>query len=376
MKIGIITLIGNYNYGNRLQNYALQMLLESKFSAEVDTLTFSTNDFKDSPFAQKKSVLNKVSSLKDGFGEKIRRRIFKIDDFKKQTKLKTPVFRPFSDAVFSFVEVTKQNVDEIISQYDYFVIGSDQVWNPSFEGNNYAMYAEFAPKEKVVSYAASFGVSDIPSEYNQFVKEGLTNVSRISVREADGADIVNRMIGSKAQVVLDPTMMISSDIWKQAISSVKSDKLPRGKYIFVYFLGKLSKMKQNTINEFARKNDYEILTVMGNEAKAGTVALSPLEFVKGIKNAEMVFTDSFHGNVFSILMHTPFKIFEREDGGMQSRIVTLLETVGLPLSLISDNDIEHVRQTIDYSNIDNLLDEKRQESMNFLTTALCTENSI
>lgn len=361
MKIAIITLVGNFNYGNRLQNLALQTILHDKLDAEVDNLTFYNRDFYEET-KNSRPVLARFIRKIIHFRRSIAR--------KKQIKIKNKIFTDFKERNFNFVDVNSENADTIRNSYDFFVIGSDQVWNPIFTGKDNAMFAMFVPAEKVISYAASFGISRIPDQFVEYTRSGLKNISKISVREQDGITIVKNLIGAEAELVLDPTMLLTRSEWSEAASNALLDFSISKPYVVVYVLGIMDKTKKNAIRDFANHHNFEIHTIMGDFFDKSAVVPDPLGFIKLIEHAQFVFTDSFHATVFSILMNTPFKVFSRDNGEMNSRILTLLENVKLPRELLYENDLNKIYTDMRLDGIDRQLTEQRVQSIGFLKRAL------
>ena len=216
-KIGIITIYDENNYGNRLQNYAVQEILKS-MNFQVETL----------------KNINLVN------GENYLKRVENVMPARRERFLK-------------FNEENMHNTNEVIfhseideefhKRYDYFVIGSDQIWNYNFKDRfSDAVFASFAPIEKRISLSASFGISNVPKEnYNLYV--GLKDMKAISVRESAGAEIVKNITGrDDAVVLIDPTMMLSVEKWSSIMK--KPEQLKAKKYILKYFLGNFSKENQ------------------------------------------------------------------------------------------------------------------------------------
>lgn len=361
MKIAIITLVGNFNYGNRLQNYALQEILMKKYKYEVDNLIFS-DGFLYTPHKNKKSIISRLVSKFVKLPQIVAR--------KKQFRLKKSAFIPFQDYNFNFVDVNVANALTIANKYERFIIGSDQVWNPIYQGEDNAMYGTFAPSEKVVSYAASFGLSKIPEEFEEYVKKGLNNVSKISVREEEGLQIIKDLTGRDAELVLDPTMLLTGNQWHEIVKSAEQISENNEPYVVMYVLGELSNSSKQNINKFIEKHNFKLYTIMGELATNDAVIPDPLGFVKLIENAEFVFTDSFHATVFSIMMHTPFKIYSRDGGEMNSRITTLLNNAGLSSELINNENVENIFSELSLDDVDEKIEKIRKQSLIYLEEAI------
>ena len=218
-NILIITLYGNYNYGNKFQNYAMQTTLEKLGGNANTNININFNTQKTNNILQK---LRKIT-----FKRIINKLLVK---FKNITdKKRTENFKAFSEKYLKTVNYN--TYDELNKNYDMLCIGSDQIWNPYFIKDFYYSYGQFS--NNAFSYAASFGINEIPDEYKEEVKKGLNHVKHISVREDKGADIVENLIGKRPEVVLDPTLLLEDKEWDKIIAVPKN--IPKKKFIVTYF---------------------------------------------------------------------------------------------------------------------------------------------
>lgn len=309
-KIAIITLNGYFNYGNRLQNYALQTFLESS-GFKVETLK-----------------LNKYG--KSGrFKSLVRPIKYKLTG--KQVELsRQKVFKKFSENYICETKKiynVKDNLNKLNQKYDYFVIGSDQVWNPSMNKESKVYFANFASQEQVISYAASFGISELPPSVEKVYKEGLNNLKGISVREEDGKKIVKELVNKESEVLVDPTLLLSEEQWLKIAKPIPNPiKKP---YLLTYFLGGVPNKYKSFINKIKQENNLEIIN-LGDPLDVITYSTGPSEFLTYIKESQIFLTDSFHGSVFSIIFDKPFMVFERVGSkSMFSRLETLLNLFDL-----------------------------------------------
>jgi len=207
-KVGVITLNGYFNYGNRLQNYALQEVLKSLgFQVEtilVDTTSHSENT---SSIPMRKGRFFKNRKKKDMALSEVLYKIITIlwNQIHKKEIVKSRMQRIKRLKAFSnkYIRETKfsissQNIPEdLASRYDYFVTGSDQVWNPDYIRNSSIYFLTFAPGKKRIAYSPSFGISHIPPEYLEDYKLWLSEMASLSVREEAGADIIRNLTGRR-----------------------------------------------------------------------------------------------------------------------------------------------------------------------------------
>ena len=369
MKVAIITMNDNNNYGNRLQNYALQRYLFDELKIRVvDTIWYEPQ------YTYKSQI--------DIFSWKIWIKYFmnikNVRSYLKRDYLKDNI-RMYNIGKFTnkinvkFICNLKNSLDK---EYDYFIVGSDQVWNPNFwpKKSNYKniRFLKFAPKEKRVAYAASIAIPSIPKDKEQFFRDGLNEMKAISMREKSGAELVKNLTGRDVPVVVDPTILLSKEEWQ------KIELVPEWyngeKYILTYFLGNPSPIIEN----LAKKNNWKIFNLM-DKNNLDLYASRVEEFVYLIEHAELVATDSFHACVFSILMNTPFLVVNRQQKGvvdMTSRIDTLLELFGYQNRYIvngecnlSDDEILHM----DFSNVKAIQEREIARSTAYMKKALKLE---
>lgn len=354
-KICIYTLTDLDNYGNRLQNFALQKYLEKR-GYHVDTL-------------RRQKTLNIVTVL---YFIKVKL-LDLIDCFKYKTNIFTIYkerkknFYFFHDNYISTVDFSLKNTD-INQKYDFFIAGSDQIWNYKFAGLNTKDFLSFADYDKTISYAASFGVETIEDNWKDFYEKNLNHIKNISVREISGCSIVKDLTGRDATLVLDPTLLLDKNDYRKVFRK-PSFKLPK-KYILTFFLGKLDPVKRKEIESLAMKNNLEII-YLNDKNNLEYYKVGPAEFLYLFSNATIIFTDSFHGSVFSFLFDRTFYTFKRNSRiNMNTRLESLFKLLQLENHSISsikevDNIFEH-----DYNISFKILDKIRKESYDFLDKSL------
>lgn len=365
-KVGIITLFGYHNYGNRLQNYAVQEVLEE---LGFETITIKSQT---SLGTEKMSPFQSICANKNNIMKKLLFRIKKIKN-KKITAIRLEKFEKFSKKYIKETSnyISNNNIPkQLENEYDFFITGSDQVWNPLQRGTDIE-FLMFAPTKKRISFSASFGTSFIPQERKEFYTKALNEMSSISVRETEGMEIVKDLTKRTDIVVLvDPTMLLSKNKWLEIVTD--SIKKPF-KYILVYFLGDKSSAYSKTINTISKKYDCEIIELLNPQFKDYYTS-DPAEFVELINNATLICTDSFHGAVFSIILNKNFLVFDRvqdKEPSMNSRIKTLLKTFNLNDRYWSENyNIDTVFNQISYAEVNVIIEHERQKAKQFLTTSL------
>lgn len=137
-----------------------------------------------------------------------------------------------------------------VSQYDAFVCGSDQIWNPFYATTSKLAFLSFA-SSKSIAFAPSFGVSSIPDSKKIELSSWIKKIDYLSVREEDGQKIIRELTGRNAEILLDPTMLLPQNQWN-ALSKKPHKELPEH-YVVCYFLGMIDKKYNKIIQDFAKR---------------------------------------------------------------------------------------------------------------------------
>ena len=238
-KIGIITLTGNKNYGNKLQNYALASTINK---LGFDTYTIWCNE----------SFIKK--NLK-----KIKYSVYSL--FNVEIKRKRRITR-FNNKYLKSYFIKKSKIEKLNKTFFGYVIGSDQIWNPNII-NNYLGLSILGIGNNVFSYAASIGISEVNNEYKKNINKKLTkeNIEHISVREETAKRIIKESTKrSDIEVSIDPTLLLTKEEWSKI--EKKPLKLKDKKYILTYFLGGISHTRKKIIKKYAEDNNYEIINLL------------------------------------------------------------------------------------------------------------------
>lgn len=267
------------------------------------------------------------------------------------------------------------NLDELEKEdwkVDAFIVGSDQVWNTDHEtGRDSANYLTFVPKgAKKMSYAASFGMDMILPQYANLVRDNLKVFDAVSVRESSGVDIL-KDLGISATHVVDPVFLNNSSFWR---SLINTSIIPKKKYILVYefannpiiakFARLISKQTGLTIVSVNDFIEHGYADVNVNDA-------GPIDFISLISGAELFISNSFHGTAFSIIFHTPFFVFKRKIGNVNTRMEDLLSSLGLQDRWIEDeSDFSRLNEKINYDEVDRRMSERVSASKLFLEKQL------
>ena len=380
MKTAILTLNGNFNYGNRLQNYALQFYLR-KLGVESSTIVLNASQsmwfsFDDYDVSDYKINLKNIVKWAINFrGFRNSYGTYIPENIVRQYKIKL-----FTDKYINSLRVNSYH--DIINDFDFFLTGSDQVWSPvskilwdKFDLNFFRSskkeftkqclkdyFLSFAPKEKRISYAASIGTSSLPQKSKQFFKECFEGMSYISLREESGVSIVKELTDKKTEVHVDPTLLLTKEEWS-SIELKPSYLNDNDNFLLSYFLGELPE----SVKEVAKENNLKVINLMDkNNFDVYTSCVE--EFLYLIHHAKLVVTDSFHACVFSIIFNTPFIAVKRQQArtlNMLTRLETLTSYFGFENRICDFSNIHLTKDQIfnmDFSKVESILDKQRQRT--------------
>lgn len=346
MKIAIITLQDFCNYGNRLQNAAVERILQD-FGYATESLQIRCRDIEELgigikyrikkilPFPIYKILKRKNEARvqkKLDVLEQQRSQIF-LEFSKKYTNLKEEVW--FDKAISEVL-----NPDD----YTYFVTGSDQVWNPDFAGND-LYFLTFVKSEKRIALAASIGYDKLDESLMGYYVDRLNQMNYISVREKSAVNLIRELTGREVDLMIDPTLIVDRSYW---LSIMERPKLEFPKqYILSFFLG------EEVGKDIQKISELQNLPVihMNQKRFEEWYVLSPSHFLYMVKHAEYVLTDSFHAVAFSIQFNTSFFVFHRKDKvlkNMFSRMESLLEIFDLR-DRIYDSNTDGILEKIEKS---------------------------
>ena len=355
-KVGLCVCQETKNYGSQLQVLATEVAVQ-KLGYEYEISSYFLN-----------------------------KRIKKYPDIYEKCKERNRIFDKFAERYFTNLSPIYYGYDALkdgTKGYDTFLVGSDQLWLPSGLATGF-YNLQFAPDEKLkIAYATSFGVSKIPMHQKNKTAKYLDRFHYLSSREKSGTNIIKQLTGRDVPVVVDPTLLLTPEDWKKIIPF---HRVVEEKYIFCYFLGDNSEHRK-AAKELQRATNLKIvaLPLLDNfvldDLEFADICLFDAasdDFVNLIRGAEYVLTDSFHGSVFSILNEKLFCTFNRFNNGTgsrNSRIDSLCQQLNLE-SRRYDGDIFKVQTQIDYNKVNHLREERRKESLQYLTTALKGEITI
>lgn len=378
-KVGILSLFNVANFGAELQAFATQKALENLgYDSELIDYPF---------YKDKRYVLTPKSrpvfkfSIRDKFEEWLYPKLMKLMTllhYSNAIKIKAQRFSDFHKD-FSRLSREYRTAESLYNEdlgYDVYLVGSDQVWNPTNYTSLDPYFLKFAPVgKKRISYASSIGLSEIPLYAKEYYKLAWQAFDAISVREENAIDIVKNVSGRNATCVLDPTLLLTAKEWHKVGKPVEG---VNGNYLLIYeitpcpyikvlakHIAKTKGLRLVRINKdtIRKEKDSEILNILD----AG-----PSEFIWLFENASFVVTNSFHGTAFSINMNKDFYVVAPKRKKNNSRQQSILKLFELSDRLVPEHsEFPDVSKFgIDYSSVNALLESERLKSMEFLKNAI------
>ena len=365
-RIAQLTLNSYVNYGTTLQKYALQQVL-NQFADFTESLWFQ-----DMQFYPESGVVGYLQkSFPDDCDEISEKK------YTYRAMIFANKFREFENRYIKN-RFELPYIEDIADEYDFFVVGSDQVWNPAFciKSSYNFLFLNFAPREKRIAYAADIGFSRIYDTIKEKMRNGISGFDNISVRDENSFKIVKELTGKDSTIVMDPTLLLNAEDWlKIALKpSWIDEKYSRG-YILTYYLRYYA---PDFINDWAKKLNLPVINLLDFH-NHWHYTVGPDEFIWLIANASLIFTNSFHGVALSINFKKPFFVYDfpLDEWGIYGfkiyqRIPYLLKKFELQNRIMKKTKNYNVNSLFDieYPNYDEILVQWRKQSLDFLSSAL------
>ena len=364
MKIKTITCHDVYNVGASLQAYALVTYLRS-LGHEAEIIDYKPDYLSNhyplwglNNFAYDKPVLRELYNLAKLPG-RIKARCSKR---KKSFDAFTRDYLPKTEQRYTSNDDLKQNPPEA----DVYFAGSDQIWNCFFKnGRDPAFYLDFAPAGSVkASYAASFATEDVAEEWKPQVRQWLSGLDYISVRESSGVEIVNRLGIPGAVQVLDPVFLLNREAW----SAIEQKPEYMEPYVLLYDFDRNPEMVRFA-QKLAAEHGWKLYSILPCEKCDRCFSQEgPLVFLALVHHAEFVVSNSFHATAFSIIFQKQFVVFDRREG-INTRMRDLAYLSGTGNRLITQYE-STVLGMIHYSLVQHKLDSTIENSKDYIAMVL------
>lgn len=371
-KVAIVNRTNLKNYGSVLQTYALCSAVEM-LGYEVEIIWESGTLSSNYDFRLRKIFATAIKLLCNPW---LFKSTFSSVKYVQQHVISEETVRLFDEFVEQHIKrryypAKLMRQDKVGLMYDKFICGSDQVWCATSLYVDPLMYLRFAPHNSRIAYAPSLGRDYIPDYNRKQMKKYIREIPYVSVRETMGQKLVSELIHRDIPVVLDPTLLVGCSFW----DGKKANAQELGDYVLCYFLSTPTEETQKKLLEVIGQGKKVIALNSRLEHLDGKIEVlypdcGPAQFISFIENASAVYTDSYHGMLFSIMYHKEFWSVAREYGefDQSSRQLSVLNMIGL--DRYCDSVSEWNQELIDYRHVDDVLNREKEKSLDYLRRAL------
>ncbi|MBR2705297.1 MAG: polysaccharide pyruvyl transferase family protein [Clostridia bacterium] len=355
-KIGILTHHYIHNYGAFLQGYSLQEALKELYpNDDVYMIDY----------------VNKKHAIKNTLGW------FRYNPKKDSLKSyiqKTKIPKIFKGIQKKYYNLTTRvhNVNELNELgLDAIVVGSDEVWHYEDIAKHPMKFGYGVKVDKLISYAPSTGSSNVNENIPDYVKEGMKNFTALSARDDNAETLIRNVLGKEATRVLDPTLLYEFPEYKSKfVDYIKSQK-----YILMYYCDNLPESIKEKIVEYAEKNGFKIFGA-GEYKKWFTetfVDIDPFEWVEMFRNAQLVFTGTFHGTVFSIKSRKNFYAYLTNPSRVK-KVCSLLKQFKIDNRIITVQNwkliFESMEDNINYNDVFQNIEIEKEKSLEYIKKSI------
>lgn len=370
MKIALLSFIHNTNYGGALQVYALERAIEARYpDVECEYLDYQ----RDSLRIEIRWGLKRVRSCfhrKNGASDTSIKKLLAagVEMIKGRMHPAKPnnsreQYEQFWHLSSYSRPLREKQLAAVAEEYDAFIVGSDQVWNPKLTQLDTTYLLDFVSEDGLkYCYASSFGLAELPEVCIKPYSRYLAKFCMLSCREKTGVELIKKLTRKQAKCVLDPVFLLSKEEWLSVAKTI--DQSEAQDYVLVYMIGE----SQNLIEAakaYAQKQKWR-LKLITNGGSEENGAIGPAEWLGYFAHSSFVFTNSFHGTAFSVIFNKEFRTEITVDeyfASMSSRVVDLLELFYLENRLLREPDTD---LKIDYENVNRLLKEEVDKSYEYL----------
>lgn len=359
-SVDILTIHFGINHGSVLQCYALSNTL-ADMGADVQVIDYVPAryrmwnnvkiKFPDKSLPWKLAYFLASSLIR--FPQKL--------IFRRYLKRHIPLTNRYSD---------KYELMRCRPEADAYIVGSDQVWNSTYNGSaDDSYFLPFAPEQAVkASYAASIGRDYLDERENEKFREALSSFISISVRESKARDLLKEA-GVASRIDLDPVFLFRVDRWRE----LASQKKYADRYLLVYVIAQNYKdmlVQARQIADLLGLKLYvlSVKPIPFDGVDCNFIFSNPSDFLNLFDHAEFIVSNSFHGTAFSIIFGKRFLTYVAR---YNSRIENILDFTGLRDRLVSDCfTSRQIVNPIDYQSVHALIESATEESLEYLSSIL------
>lgn len=351
-RIGLITFHDTLNYGSLLQTFSLYKAIES-LNYDITLIDYKCDSIckRESTYTWSECLTWKDYIKCILYSKKLIKRKKKFWQFINQNMKVSKVF-------------TREDIGQANDLFEIFMVGSDIVWGVEITKYDYTYMLDFANDKTKLAFSSSIGCKWEKKDEME-IQKYLEKFNDITVRETDAAEWVGNLIHREINVTCDPTMLWSGYFWRNYISL---DYKPKGKYVLAYMATDDRKNVKDAIY-YGRKNKLPVYYIAPSKIVLGAKAIYPESFQEWLTllaNAEVIFTASYHGLLFSLYFEKNFFYYNR---GNKSRMISLGNELNIHHREGTDDNIQ-LDRLVDYPKVNEILNRKREDSWKRLTEML------
>ncbi|WP_345242022.1 polysaccharide pyruvyl transferase family protein [Pontibacillus salipaludis] len=374
-KVGISTVHTGFNYGSALQAYASKVIL-SELGYQGVNISLKGSFIKGRDVRIKKVTVIAIRLLKQPHNIKKRVSVYSDNISKAYSDQSKELFETFRLKNIQPYYCTWNQLKRVAKSDDFkaFLCGSDQIWNGEALYVDPQYYLRFAPEDKRIAFAPSFGRDEVADYNKNVITKYIKGIPNLSIREESGVSLIKEMTNKDAVHLIDPTLMLDGTKWDKYLELQEAESDGEN-YILAYFLNEPSDYAKEYIRELAQKNNLKVIALPYEREATDWLDIAPdagpIEFVQYVKNASYVCTDSFHGTAFAVNFRVPFYTFERQYGSagkQSSRLLSFLRLVSLEDRFNPSMDL--IDEQIDFGKSKVALEKERERSEDYLINAL------
>lgn len=370
-NICLITWYNSVNYGTCLQCYALaEFLRQNNFNVYIP----NSNKYYYGIVHPIETIRYIIDKINNKLCKKNNNNNKYTDLFKERIRKNTE----FSNEKIKVLNInSKKDYKDLIAKCEFFISGSDQIWNPKYV--NPPSLLSMAGEDKIkIAYGSSIGVSVIPKKNQKLYKKYIKRFNYIGLREKTAQQVIKDICNRESEVVLDPSFLLDKDEWKKIARKPKNIE-EKEDFVFGYFIGN-NKRIENEIHIFSKENKIPVYYAMSEskvEYSFGTAIadMGVQEFIWCLLNCKYIITDSFHAVALAINFNKNFYVYKRfkdsDNDSQNSRIYDIINTFNLEKNIESENNtLNNIKDRIDLKELNKKLDNIKKESISFLLKAL------
>lgn len=374
-RIGVITLY-DYNFGSALQAFATQSIVEN-LGYECEIICEKNSSNRIAGYVKRLFNLSKLIICNPFEIKNITKTLF--TNTAKSLKISPEsekLIHEFCCILLNLNVYTYHNLKKRAKEKRYkgFFCGSDQIWNGAILEDLNLRFLRFAPYEKRIAWAPSFGGNKIAVYNEKRFKKYISEIKHLSVREQSGADLIKKIIEKKAPILCDPVMLFTAEGWREKYQ-LYSKVLNPHDYILAFFIDEPTDAAISYIIQYLKNHEISIISFGYQYTKlrkiSGLVYYdgNPFDFISLIDHARIVLTDSFHATIFSVIFHTQFYVFRRQYQHNQNQSVRVTDFLKA-VSLEKCFEAKESMAELSFERADQYIIEKREKTLKYLSGIL------